>query len=94
MDGVDGAAGDGTVGCDGKDWKLNEFLESVAYTGLGMVCFPVSDNCTGWGIDCFPVSGDCIGSGVDCFAGSGDVAGREPLCPEVGDEKVGALGKR
>jgi hypothetical protein len=93
MDGVDGAAGDGTVGSDGKDWDLKEFSESVAYIGLGMVCFPVSDNCTGWGvdcfpvfgdctgwgIDCFPVFGDCIGWGVDCFVGSGDVAGREPF---------------
>ena len=53
------------MGSDGNDWNLSEFSESVAYIGLGMVCFPVF--------------GDCIGSGVDCFAGSGDVAGREPL---------------
>jgi len=83
MDSVDGAVGaietDGTVGSDGKDLSLDEFSDSVAYAGLGMVCFPVSRDCIGSSVDCFPVSDDRTGSDVDCFAGSSDAPGKELL---------------
>ena len=91
MDDVDGGAGaieaDGTVGRDGKD--LDEFSDSVACVGLGMVCFPVFSDCTGLGIDCFPVFSDCTGSGTDCFPISGDCSGLGVDCFAVSSDVVG-----